>query len=174
MALSNFCFVFQDRLSLCNSPSCPGTHFADEAGLKLRKILLPLTPESWDSPCTTTPSHVSLFFETVSYYPDRTGTHYVDRASLKLTQIHLLLPKQSHSQLWQWMWIKILAVGKLKLEEQESKDSLCYIDIVSKQERKEEALTWKPINLTFKYNKMPLLSLPFPILLGSWPSVLKS
>jgi hypothetical protein len=27
--------VFQDRVSLC-SPGCPGTHFVDQAGLKLR------------------------------------------------------------------------------------------------------------------------------------------
>ena len=30
-----FCFVFQDRVSLC-SPDCPGTHFVDQAGLELR------------------------------------------------------------------------------------------------------------------------------------------
>jgi hypothetical protein len=33
-----FCFVlfvFRDRVSLC-SPGCPGTHFVDQAGLKLR------------------------------------------------------------------------------------------------------------------------------------------
>jgi hypothetical protein len=30
-------FVFQDRVSLC-SPGCPGTHFADQAGLQLRNL----------------------------------------------------------------------------------------------------------------------------------------
>jgi hypothetical protein len=30
-----FVFVFQDRVSLY-SPGCPGTHFVDQAGLKLR------------------------------------------------------------------------------------------------------------------------------------------
>jgi hypothetical protein len=30
-----FGLVFQDRVSLC-SPGCPGTHFVDQAGLKLR------------------------------------------------------------------------------------------------------------------------------------------
>ena len=30
-----FFLVFQDRVSLC-SPGCPGTHFVDQAGLKLR------------------------------------------------------------------------------------------------------------------------------------------
>ena len=30
-----FVFVFRDTVSLC-SPGCPGTHFVDQAGLKLR------------------------------------------------------------------------------------------------------------------------------------------
>jgi hypothetical protein len=30
-----FCFVFQDRISLC-SPGCPETHSVDQAGLDLR------------------------------------------------------------------------------------------------------------------------------------------
>jgi hypothetical protein len=30
-----FFVVFRDRVSLC-SPGCPGTHFVDQAGLKLR------------------------------------------------------------------------------------------------------------------------------------------
>jgi hypothetical protein len=29
-----FCFVFQDRVSLC-SPGCPGTHSIDQDGLEL-------------------------------------------------------------------------------------------------------------------------------------------
>jgi hypothetical protein len=32
-----FGLVFQDRISLC-SPGCPGTHFVDQAGLKLRNL----------------------------------------------------------------------------------------------------------------------------------------
>jgi hypothetical protein len=31
----SFCFVFQDRVSLC-SPGCPGTHSVDQAVLELR------------------------------------------------------------------------------------------------------------------------------------------
>jgi hypothetical protein len=30
-------FVLRDRISLC-SPGCPGTHFVDQAGLKLRNL----------------------------------------------------------------------------------------------------------------------------------------
>jgi hypothetical protein len=33
----SFCFCFRDRVSLC-SPGCPGTHFANQAGLELRKL----------------------------------------------------------------------------------------------------------------------------------------
>jgi hypothetical protein len=37
--LSGFfvCLFVQDRVSLC-SPGCPGTHFVDQAGLKLRNL----------------------------------------------------------------------------------------------------------------------------------------
>ena len=40
--------VFRDRLSLCNSPNCPGTNSVDQADLKrlkLTEIHLPLPPE---------------------------------------------------------------------------------------------------------------------------------
>ena len=33
-------FVFQDRVSLCNSSGCPGTHSVDQAGLQLTEINL--------------------------------------------------------------------------------------------------------------------------------------
>jgi hypothetical protein len=32
------CLLFQDRVSLCNGPGCPGTHFVDQAGLELTEI----------------------------------------------------------------------------------------------------------------------------------------
>ena len=40
--------VFWDRVSLCKSPGCPGTHYVDQDGLKLTEICLPLPPECWD------------------------------------------------------------------------------------------------------------------------------
>jgi hypothetical protein len=51
-----FVFVFQHRVSLY-SPGCPGTHFVDQASLKLRN---PLASASWVlglKACSTTPSH---------------------------------------------------------------------------------------------------------------------
>ena len=42
-----FCFVFQDRVSLCSS-GWPGTHSVGEASLKLPWIHLLLLPECWD------------------------------------------------------------------------------------------------------------------------------
>ena len=40
-----FVFVFQDRVSLSNSPGCPGAHHVGQAGLQLTEIHLPLLPE---------------------------------------------------------------------------------------------------------------------------------
>lgn len=39
------CLFFQDRFSVCNSPSCPGNHSVKKAGLKLTEIYLALHPE---------------------------------------------------------------------------------------------------------------------------------
>ena len=38
-------FFFRNRVSLCNSSGCSGTHLVDQAGLKLIGIHLPLPPE---------------------------------------------------------------------------------------------------------------------------------
>jgi hypothetical protein len=40
-------FVFQDRGFPC-SPGCPGTHFENQAGLKLTEICLLLLSTCWD------------------------------------------------------------------------------------------------------------------------------
>jgi hypothetical protein len=54
-----FCFVFQDRVSLCNSPDCPGTCYVVQIGVKLMEICLPLSPKCWEyikghvPPCRT-------------------------------------------------------------------------------------------------------------------------
>jgi hypothetical protein len=41
-------FVFQDRVSPCNSTNCPGIRYIDQTGLKLTEIFLSLPPECWD------------------------------------------------------------------------------------------------------------------------------
>jgi len=33
-----FILVFRDRISFCNSPGSPGTHYVDQAGLELTEI----------------------------------------------------------------------------------------------------------------------------------------
>jgi hypothetical protein len=46
--------VFQDRVSLC-SLGCPGTHFADQAGLELRNPPAPASQVLGLKACATTP-----------------------------------------------------------------------------------------------------------------------
>jgi hypothetical protein len=58
-AATLFCFVlffvlvFRDRVSLC-SPGCPGTHFVDQAGLKLRNPLASASQVLGLKVCATT------------------------------------------------------------------------------------------------------------------------
>ena len=47
-SLTAFCFVFWDRVSLCNSIGCSGTCSVDQAVLELTEIHLLLPPECWD------------------------------------------------------------------------------------------------------------------------------
>jgi hypothetical protein len=48
-------FFFQDRVSLC-TPGCPGTHFVDQAGLKLRNLPASASQVLGLKVCATTPS----------------------------------------------------------------------------------------------------------------------
>jgi hypothetical protein len=50
-----FCFVLQDRVSLC-SPGCPGTHSVDQAGLQLRNQPASASRGLGLKACATTPS----------------------------------------------------------------------------------------------------------------------
>jgi hypothetical protein len=50
-----FVCLFQDRVSLC-SPGCPGTHFVDQAGLKLRNPPASAFQVLGLKVCTTMPS----------------------------------------------------------------------------------------------------------------------
>jgi hypothetical protein len=40
-------FCFRDRVSLC-SPGCPGTHFVEQAGLKLRNPPASASQKCWN------------------------------------------------------------------------------------------------------------------------------
>jgi hypothetical protein len=55
-----FCFfkVFRDRVSLY-SPGCPGTHFVDQAGLKLRNLPASASRVLGLKACTTTPGSIT-------------------------------------------------------------------------------------------------------------------
>jgi hypothetical protein len=53
-------FVFQDRVSLY-SPSCPGTHFGDQAGLELRNPPASASQVLGLKACATTTQRVLLF-----------------------------------------------------------------------------------------------------------------
>jgi hypothetical protein len=52
-----FCFVFQDRVSLC-SPGCPGTHSVHQAGLEFRNLPASASWVLGLKACTTTPGTV--------------------------------------------------------------------------------------------------------------------
>jgi hypothetical protein len=53
------CLVFRDRVSLC-SPGCPGTHFVDQAGLKLRNSPASASQVLGLKACATTPGWVCI------------------------------------------------------------------------------------------------------------------
>jgi hypothetical protein len=58
-----FCFVvfvFRDRVSLC-SPGCPGTHFVDQASLKLRNPSASASQVLGLKPCATTARQDSYY-----------------------------------------------------------------------------------------------------------------
>jgi hypothetical protein len=60
-ACFGFClFVFRDRVSLCSS-GCPGTHFVDQAGLKLRNLPASAFQVLGLKACATTTQHIKIF-----------------------------------------------------------------------------------------------------------------
>ena len=54
--------VFRDRVSLY-SPGCPGTHFVDQAGLKLRNLPASASQVLGLKACATTPGEIDLFLK---------------------------------------------------------------------------------------------------------------
>jgi hypothetical protein len=55
-----FFLVFRDRVSL-SSPSCPGTHFVDQAGLELRNLPTSVSPVLGLKACATMPGFLAYF-----------------------------------------------------------------------------------------------------------------
>jgi hypothetical protein len=53
-------FLFRDRISLY-SPDCPGTHFVDQAGLKLRNLPASASRVQGLKACATTPGLLYVF-----------------------------------------------------------------------------------------------------------------
>ena len=58
-------FFFQDRVSLC-SPGCPGTHFVDQADLKLRNPPASASQVLELKVCATTPGYKMHSFITMA------------------------------------------------------------------------------------------------------------
>jgi hypothetical protein len=54
-----YLFIFQNRVSLY-SPGCPGTHFVDQAGLKLRNPPASASPVLGLKACATMPGGFAL------------------------------------------------------------------------------------------------------------------
>jgi hypothetical protein len=61
-----FCFVFQDRVSLCSS-GCPGTHSVNQAGLKLRNLPASASQVLGLKAGTTT-ARLKFFYFFMSYF----------------------------------------------------------------------------------------------------------
>lgn len=78
-----FVVCFQNRLSLCINPDCPGTCNIDQTGLQLTKISLCLPPECCDNRCW--PLHPAIFL----YFWDR-----VSQPTLVLNSLCV----------WGWSW----------------------------------------------------------------------
>jgi hypothetical protein len=61
-----FFLVFRDRISLC-SPGCPGTHFVDQAGLKLRNLPASAFQVLGLKACATTAWQICTFLMNAFY-----------------------------------------------------------------------------------------------------------
>ena len=71
-----FGLVFRDRLSLFNSPGCPGSRSVDQAGLELRDL-----PASASQVCTTMPN---LLYDFIRCYLGLESESQIPQADLEL------------------------------------------------------------------------------------------
>jgi hypothetical protein len=69
LGFGGFCFVFRDRVSLYN-PGCPGTHFVDQAGLKLRNPPASASQVLGLEVCATTARLKTLFLSLFFFFKD--------------------------------------------------------------------------------------------------------
>jgi hypothetical protein len=81
--------VFQDRVSLY-SPGCPGTHFVDQAGLKLRNLPASASQVLGLKACAITPGLLFCCYsaEYLCFSSGCPGTHSVEQAGLELTELY--------------------------------------------------------------------------------------
>jgi hypothetical protein len=109
-----FCFVFQDKVSLC-SPGCLGAHSVDQAGLELRNPPASASQVLVSKACATTARHIILimnflfvwflfcfvfsFQSRVSLYnnPGCPKSWFVDQAGLKLTEFDHALSRPANN-----------------------------------------------------------------------------
>jgi hypothetical protein len=69
--------IFQDRVSLY-SPGCPGTHFVDQAGLKLRNPPASASRVLGLKACTTTPGANRILKCMLNFGADREHTSVME------------------------------------------------------------------------------------------------
>ena len=82
-----FFLFFQDRVSLC-SPSCPGTHFADQASLKLRNLPSSASQVLGLKSCTNSALFTILFFLfSLFYFSFPLSTCNIDKMMETVTSI---------------------------------------------------------------------------------------
>jgi hypothetical protein len=70
--------------SLYNHLGQPGTHFVDQASLKLTENNLPLLPELWDYRCVAPHQAIALTLETKKQNKTKNPHYVYSQASLEL------------------------------------------------------------------------------------------
>jgi hypothetical protein len=80
------CLFFQDRVSLY-SPGCPGTHFVDQAGLKLRNLPASASRVLGLKACATTPGY--FVFQGWIHISSSCQSHLKSSVELTCTRVHV-------------------------------------------------------------------------------------
>jgi hypothetical protein len=94
--------AFRDRVSLC-IPGCPGTHFVDQAGLKLRNPPASASQVLGLKACATTVWLPLLFMETDSHYiAQYCGLNENDSHRLVCLNTWFLLVRTNLGRIWRY------------------------------------------------------------------------